>query len=82
MVVQMKSFFEAHGQMKATAISARAVLAQIERQAHIIQRTNGYFRYYELDLHDILDYQDELNALFDVADGIYGIDYFSITISP
>lgn len=76
MVVQMESFFEAHGQMQATAISARAVLAQIERQAHIIQRTNGYFRYYELDLHDILDYLDELNALFDVADGIYGIDYF------
>ncbi|WP_260213031.1 sigma factor-like helix-turn-helix DNA-binding protein [Lactiplantibacillus pentosus] len=76
MVVQMKSFFEAHGQMQATAISARAVLAQIERQAHIIQRTNGYFRYYELELHDILDYLDELNALFDVADGIYGIDYF------
>ncbi|POD88699.1 hypothetical protein S101258_00546 [Lactiplantibacillus plantarum subsp. plantarum] len=29
-----------------------------------------------MDLHDILDYLDELNALFDVADGIYGIDYF------
>ncbi|EQM55500.1 hypothetical protein N692_00120 [Lactiplantibacillus plantarum EGD-AQ4] len=76
MVVQIKTFFEAHGQIQATPISARAVLAQIERQAHIIQRTNGYFRYYELDLHDVMDYLDELNALFDVADGIYGIDYF------
>lgn len=76
LLVELDKFFRAHGQAHGPELSERALQAQVERQPHIIQRTNGYFRYYELALSDVSDYLDEINALFEVADGIYGIDYF------
>lgn len=40
----------------------------------VIRRTGGLFRYYELSTAE--DYEDEIRQLFEVDDGIYGIDYF------
>ncbi|RRK09184.1 hypothetical protein D1831_14230, partial [Lactiplantibacillus garii] len=72
---QLNPFYTNHN-LAAPKLSKHALVSQVERSQHIIQRTNGYFRYYEFDLDDVMDYIDELNALFEVSDGIYGIDYF------
>ncbi|WP_334333627.1 sigma factor-like helix-turn-helix DNA-binding protein [Companilactobacillus sp. HBUAS59544] len=39
-----------------------------------IRRTGGLFRYYDLSVME--DYEDEIKQLFEVNDGIYGVDYF------
>lgn len=39
-----------------------------------IRRTGGLFRYYDLSV--IEDYEKDIQELFEVDDGIYGIDYF------
>jgi len=39
-----------------------------------IRRTGGLFRYYDMSI--IEDYEKNIQELFEVDDGIYGIDYF------
>lgn len=39
-----------------------------------IRRIKGFFRYY--DINGVSDYLEDIRELFDVNDGIYGIEYF------
>lgn len=72
----VNKFVDAHNISKNHyVLPDRALEARLSRQK-VITRTNGYFRYYEYSAEDILEYLDELNDLFKVPDGIYGIEYF------
>ncbi|WP_461218595.1 sigma factor-like helix-turn-helix DNA-binding protein [Lapidilactobacillus salsurivasis] len=53
--------------------NAHALSAAVARMT-VVQRGHGEFRSYQLD--DARDFLEELTALFDVAPGIYGIQYF------
>jgi len=44
-----------------------------------IRRTSGLFRYY--DISNVDNYTEDIKELFEVDDGIYGIDYF-YTLNP
>lgn len=68
-------YYSEHSSEEMPSTSDRALAGMISRQK-VIQRTNGYFRYYPYSIDEILEFKEELQTLFDVPDGVYGIEYF------
>lgn len=70
------NFFIENNYENKKMLSNRALEGRLSKKQNIIHSTKGKFRYYKYDLGELRNYISDLNRLFNVSDGIYGIDYF------
>lgn len=72
----IKLFLTNNGFDEEKMISLRALEGRVAKNKHVIHGTRGKFRYYQYGIDDLNDSFQYLDNLFNVADGIYSIDYF------
>lgn len=73
---RITKFYVENGYEHEKMLSNRALEGRLIKKQNIIHSTKGKFRYYQYDVDDLNEYVSDLNELFNVSDGIYGIDYF------
>lgn len=72
----MERFFSKYDYSAEKKISNRALSGRLSKRENVIHSVKGKFRYYKYDVEELMEYVTNLNDLFNVSDGIYGIRYF------